>query len=539
MNRILIIDDDKELCVLIKQSVLQESIEADCCYSGKSGLLQLKEKEYQLVILDVMMPGFDGFETLEQIRKESSLPILMFTSKNDSASKVRGLRAGADDYLTKPFDMDELIARILSLIRRYTRFNPKDGQLQTFDFDGLSIDLNSRSIHAVNGDYELPPKEFDLLLLLAKNQGKILTKQQIYENVWGEEYVYDDSNIMAIISRLRKKIEENPGNPHYIQTVKGIGYRFNREVLVLYKEAVTIIAFCIAFVSMCVAVLTVWRVKKQISEISDALEDIKNGNGNRRILAETHELIAPLAYAINDIILSYEKRLSAYHQTDETNRQLMTSLSHDVRTPLTTLIGYLDAAHKGIVDGKERDDYIETARRKAHDLKEYIDVLFDWFKLGSNEFSMNISTVDLTELTRNILIDWIPIFEDAQIDFAADIPEQPFRVQIDPDGYMRILNNLIQNVISHSQADKVEIALSGMEGNIKIFLSDNGVGIDKEDLKHIFERLYKCDKGRSEKGSGLGLSIVHQLVAKLNGTITAESILGKGTVFILLFPLAE
>ena len=152
---------------------------------------------------------------------------------------------------------------------------------------------------------------------------------------------------------------------------------------------------------------------------------------------------------------------------------------------------------------------------------------------------MNISTVDLTELTRNILIDWIPIFEDAQIDFVADIPEQPFRVQIDPDGYMRILNNLIQNVISHSQADKVEIALSGMEGNIKILLSDNGVGIDKEDLKHIFERLYKCDKGRSEKGSGLGLSIVHQLVAKLNGTITAESILGKGTVFILLFPLAE
>ena len=307
----------------------------------------------------------------------------------------------------------------------------------------------------------------------------------------------------------------------------------------MYTEAVTMIAFGIALVSVCVAVLTVRRVKKQISEISDALEDIKNGNGNRRILAETHELVAPLAYALNDIILSYESRLSAYHQTEETNRQLMTSLSHDVRTPLTTLIGYLDAAHKGIVNGKERDDYIETARRKAHDLKEYIDVLFDWFKLGSGEFSMNISTVDLTELTRNILIDWIPIFEDAQIDFVADIPEQPFRVQIDPDGYMRILNNLIQNVISHSHADKVEIALSGMEGNIKILLSDNGVGIDKEDLKHIFERLYKCDKGRSEKGSGLGLSIVHQLVAKLNGTITAESILGKGTVFILLFPLAE
>ena len=230
MNRILVIDDDKELCALIRQSVLQECIEADCCYSGRSGLQQLKEKEYQLVILDVMMPGFDGFETLEQIRKENSLPVLMFTSKNDSASKVRGLRAGADDYLTKPFDMDELIARIISLIRRYTRFNGGDGQTQIYDFAGLRIDVNSRSITTVNGEFDLPPKEFDLLLFLAKNQGKILTKQQIYENVWGEEYVYDDSNIMAIISRLRKKLEENPGTPQYIQTVKGIGYRFNKEV---------------------------------------------------------------------------------------------------------------------------------------------------------------------------------------------------------------------------------------------------------------------------------------------------------------------
>ena len=307
----------------------------------------------------------------------------------------------------------------------------------------------------------------------------------------------------------------------------------------MYTEAIIVIEIVIVLLSVCSSALTVRRVKKQISEISDALEDIKNGNGNRRILAETHELVAPLAYAINDIILSYEKRLSACHQTDETNRQLMTSLSHDVRTPLTTLIGYLDAAHKGIVDGKERDEYIETARRKAHDLKEYIDVLFDWFKLGSNEFSMNIAEIDLTELTRNILIDWIPIFEDTQVDFTIDIPEQPFRVQIDPDGYMRILNNLIQNVISHSHADKIEIALSEQNRNIKILLSDNGIGIGKEDLKHIFDRLYKCDKGRSEKGSGLGLSIVHELVEKLNGTITADSTPGKGTIFTLFFPLID
>lgn len=230
MNKILIIDDDKELCALIKQSVLIENIEADYCHSGKEGLIRLKENEYQLVILDVMMPGMDGFETLEQIREESRLPVLMFTSKNDNISKVRGLRAGADDYLTKPFDMDELIARIVSLIRRYTRFNRKEEEPSVLTFDGLVIDLDSRSITTGNGTFELPPKEFDLLLFCAENQGKILTKQRIYEEVWGEEYFYDDSNIMAIISRLRKKLEEDSGNPRYIQTVKGIGYRFNKEV---------------------------------------------------------------------------------------------------------------------------------------------------------------------------------------------------------------------------------------------------------------------------------------------------------------------
>lgn len=230
MNRILVIDDDRELCALICRSVLREEIEADCCYSGRTGLEKLKENDYQLVILDVMMPGFDEFETLEQIRKESSVPVLMFTAKDDSTSKVRGLRGGADDYLTKPFVMGELLARITSLIRRYTRFNQNGNDGKMLSYDGLIIDFDSRSVTTENGTFELPPKEFDVLLYCAKNQGRILTKQQIYEEVWGEPYVYGDSNIMAVISRLRKKLEADSGSPKYIQTVKGIGYRFNKEV---------------------------------------------------------------------------------------------------------------------------------------------------------------------------------------------------------------------------------------------------------------------------------------------------------------------
>ena len=304
-------------------------------------------------------------------------------------------------------------------------------------------------------------------------------------------------------------------------------------------ELLVFVSVAIAIISVFICGFVIRRVKAQINGMLDALEDIKAGNGNRRILSATDEFTASIAYEVNDIVSSYEKELSSFRQAEEVNKQLMTSLSHDVRTPLTTLIGYLDAAHKGIVTGKDKDEYVEIARRKAHDLKEYIDVLFDWFKLNSDEFVLLIDPVEAVELTRNILIDWIPIFEDKQIDYSIDIPEQPFRVRLHPDAYMRVLNNLIQNVIVHSHADKINISLSNQDGNMKIVVADNGVGIEKDDLKHIFERLYKCDKGRSEKGSGLGLSIVHQLVEKMNGTITAESTPGNGTMFALYFPLVD
>lgn len=232
MSRILIIDDDKEICRLLQKAVASEQIDSDCRYSGKAGLDALASNTYQLVVLDVMMPGLDGFEILEQVRQSSSIPILMLTAKNDNASKIRGLRAGADDYLTKPFDTGEFTARVISLIRRYTRFNPnsKEDMPKRLVYQGLTIDLDKHAVIIGQDSLVLPPKEFDVLLLCAKHQGKILTKKQIYEAVWNEPYIYDDANIMAVISRLRKKIEPDPANPIYIQTIKGIGYQFNSEV---------------------------------------------------------------------------------------------------------------------------------------------------------------------------------------------------------------------------------------------------------------------------------------------------------------------
>lgn len=230
MYKILIIDDDKNLCMLLKKAVITEKIEADCCYTGKDGVDMIANENYQLIVLDIMMPGMNGFETLEKIRGISNIPILMLTARNDSGSKVKGLRLGADDYLTKPFNMTEFIARVVALIRRYTRFNENEKDIKQLTYEGLTIDLDRHSVITQKDTFVLTAKEFDVLLLCAKHQGKILTKKQIYEAVWKEPYIYDDANIMSVISRLRKKIEPDPSNPTFIQTIKGIGYQFNMEV---------------------------------------------------------------------------------------------------------------------------------------------------------------------------------------------------------------------------------------------------------------------------------------------------------------------
>lgn len=229
-DRVLIIDDDTELCALIKKCVFQEDLEADIAYTGRVGLSKIIEQSdsYCLVILDVMLPGMDGFQVLSEIRKYSTVPVLMLTARGSETDKVTGLRLGADDYLTKPFRINELMARMESLIRRYTTFNQL-AQTNILTFQNLVIDKENRSVCRDKKAIDLTGKEFELLVFLASNVGRVFTKKQIYTHVWGDEYAFDDNNIMSFISKLRKKIEPDSERPYYILTVHGVGYRFNKE----------------------------------------------------------------------------------------------------------------------------------------------------------------------------------------------------------------------------------------------------------------------------------------------------------------------
>lgn len=224
MERILVVDDDKTLCEVLKRMLESRGYEAETVCSGASALEKLAGSAYQLIILDVMMPGMDGFETLVHIRADYNTPVLMLTAKTDSGSKVSGLQTGADDYLTKPFAMEELFARASALIRRYTSLNygPQSRRV----FAGMMIDADRKIVTRDNREVPLLAKEYEILTYCAENSGRVLTKKQIYEAVWQAPYDYNDNALMATISRLRKKIEPDPENPFYLQTVKGLGYRF-------------------------------------------------------------------------------------------------------------------------------------------------------------------------------------------------------------------------------------------------------------------------------------------------------------------------
>lgn len=280
------------------------------------------------------------------------------------------------------------------------------------------------------------------------------------------------------------------------------------------------------------------RVRGQLFLIRDALNDIKAGNLNRRVLARESDLTKQICYDINEIAMSSQSRLIQQKQSEQAYKRLMTSLSHDVKTPLASLVGYLEAVESKMVTGAEKEEYIRVAMEKAYHLKDFVTALFEWVKLDAGEQIFHFEVCDLNELSRDIMADWVPLLENHDLSYEIEIPETEYMTRVDSTAYTRILNNLLQNILTHSDASKVFLTVTETEQQAKIVVADNGNGIAASDLPHIFERMYQCDHSRSAKGNGLGLSIAKELVSIHKGTITAASVPGNRTTFIIILPKA-
>lgn len=226
-EKILVVDDEKEIAELIEIHLLNEGYRVRKAGSGEEAIKILAEEDIHLVILDIMMPGMDGLEACRRIRREKNIPILMLSAKSQDMDKILGLSTGADDYLTKPFNVLELLARVKSQLRRYLYLNPQVKQTceNSITIRGLVIDRESHKVTVYDREVSLTPTEFEILLLLAANPGRVFSAEEIFEKVWKENYFESNNTVMVHIRKIREKTEDDPGSPLFIKTVWGVGYK--------------------------------------------------------------------------------------------------------------------------------------------------------------------------------------------------------------------------------------------------------------------------------------------------------------------------
>ena len=225
-KRVLVVDDEKLIEKGIRFSLEQEGMKVDCAYDGEEALKLAKENIYDILLLDVMLPKYDGFEVCRQIREYSDVPIIMLTAKGDDMDKILGLEYGADDYITKPFNILEVKARIKAILRRTGRKRTEREDDKIIVKGEMKIDCESRRVVIGEQETNLTAKEFDLLELLAMNPNKVYSRENLLNIVWGYEYPGDARTVDVHIRRLREKIETNPSDPKYVYTKWGVGYYF-------------------------------------------------------------------------------------------------------------------------------------------------------------------------------------------------------------------------------------------------------------------------------------------------------------------------
>ena len=222
---ILVCDDDKEIVDAIEIYLPQEGYKVEKAYDGEQALEILHNKKIDLMVIDVMMPKLDGIRATFQVRKTSSIPIIILSAKTEDADKILGLNVGADDYVTKPFNPLELVARVKSQLRRYTTLSSSVQGETTYEAGGLVINDDLKKVTVDGEEVKLTPIEYNILLLLMKNKGKVYSISQIYEEIWNEEAIGADNTVAVHIRHIREKIEINPKEPRYLKVVWGVGYK--------------------------------------------------------------------------------------------------------------------------------------------------------------------------------------------------------------------------------------------------------------------------------------------------------------------------
>ncbi|HDK7139566.1 TPA: response regulator transcription factor [Clostridium botulinum] len=226
--KILIVDDDKTIVEFLQIFLIKEGYEVRISYNGEEALDKIRSEQFNLILMDIMMPKLDGFEAIKRIRRLTNIPIIFLTAKDSQQDKIKGFISGCDDYITKPFDLVELSLRVSAILKRVSTSVAEENK-DIIKVKDLELNLKEHTLYKEKNEIKLTPKEFDILFLLARNKGRVFPSSEIYERVWGQEFLENDNSLLTHIRNLREKLNDTVKNSKYIKTVWGVGYKIEKE----------------------------------------------------------------------------------------------------------------------------------------------------------------------------------------------------------------------------------------------------------------------------------------------------------------------
>ena len=522
--KLLLVEDDREIQEMLGDYLRTEAYEVVCASNGRDACRLFDEGGIGLVLLDLMIPQVSGMDVMEHIRKKSVVPIIILSARDTEADKTLGLGMGADDYITKPFSVAEVLARVRANIRRVTQYAEPPEKSMVLTAGALRLDGKERTVTKAGERIELTAKEFDILKLLMANPKRVYTKAQLYTQVWNDAYCRDENAVSVHISRLRGKIEDDPRDPRYV----GHRLQIGGEMM---DDTVLTALLCAAVAALSGAVLyqrivLQAQMRQSLEEMTAVLGRVLDGESGEQVMVFTQDqALTGLIAQINRLLEERQRRRAEYRRTEQAVRRMLANISHDIRTPMTVVLGYLEIMR---LRKECREELLEKVEARAGEVMELMDRFFTLAKLEAGDMELERSRVDVGEVCRETVLDFYQILTRQEIRVEAEIPEGAVWGCCDREALRRILNNLISNAVRYG-GDGGYLGVSLREGEDALFLevADRGKGVAPGAGEQVFQRLVTLEDSRSSgEGSGLGLSIARELARRMGGDIDLESVPG-------------
>ncbi|WP_081824361.1 ATP-binding response regulator [Paenibacillus sp. UNC451MF] len=616
-STILLVDDEKEIIDMLEIYLKNEGYKLLRASDGEQALQVLQKEEVDLIVLDIMMPKMDGIEACLKIREQKNMPIIMLSAKSQDMDKIWGLSSGADDYLSKPFNSLELIARIKSQLRRYTRLNvPHVNKEHEIEVDDLMINTLTHEVKVQGQEVKLTPREFAILELLARNRGMVWNIEKIYEAVWKEAYFDSEAHNLAreldppylhsgdvpeedrptpasrqadfeehvkriaqnqrykvlitdlegrVIFRSSNAAETNVDIHNVINNAMNartdsdydrkefssfypVNYKGQKSYLVVsgipqphitYRKgdspmsilsAIAMFIFLFYFLTQ--------RKMRYVEELAGGLRIIATGNLDYRVIERSEDELGSLARDMNLMVEDLQRRIEEERRNEQLKNELITNVSHDLRTPLTLIMGYLRLLHdKGYETPEQAAGYVSIAYNKSEKLKLLIDDLFEYTKLSNRDVPLYKEGVPINDVLDQLLEEFVTMAEEQQLAIIRNIPKEKLLVRIDVDKMIRVFENLLTNALKYSlKPGAITVNVSRDHRYVTIRVSNRSDMLTDEELQQLFERFYRVDASRTSStgGSGLGLAIAKSIVDSHDGTIWAEQDSGQLHFYVKL-----